>query len=74
MPSYESPRVAVTLAYDTDTDQIVVTVPGTDGDGDVELLRLDCRQLVTADRERLRRYRDPARPQPAPGGTPVTRR
>jgi hypothetical protein len=62
------------LTYDPATDQLVVRVPAAEGEGDVELLRLDVRQLSTDDKRRLRDVRDPDKPQPAPGDTPVTRR
>lgn len=62
------------ILYDAETDQIVVQTLAADGDGDVELLRLDVKQLSTDDRRRLRAVRDPDRAQPPPGSTPVTRR
>jgi hypothetical protein len=62
------------LTYDAKTDQLVINVPAADGEGDVELLRLDVRQLSTDDKRRLRAVRDPKQTQPAPGETPVTRR
>lgn len=65
---------SVDLRFDTDTDQLVVRIPATDGEGDVELLRLDVKQLSANDLRRLRAMRDPKRPQPAPGDTPITRR
>lgn len=64
----------VNLAYDPDNDQLVVHLPSADGEGDVELLRLDVKQLSADDRRRLRAVRDPDRPQPAPGNETVTRR
>lgn len=63
-----------TIVYDPDTDQLVVRLTAADGEGDVELLRLDVKQLTADDKRRLRDMRDPDRPQPAPGDTPVTRR
>lgn len=63
-----------TLIYDAKTDQLVVRVTAADGEGDVELLRLDVRQLTDDDKRRLRAVRDPKQAQPAPGSTPVTRR
>jgi hypothetical protein len=62
------------IGYDPTTDQLVVHVPAADGEGDVELLRLDVKQLSTDDKRRLRAVRDPDKAQPAPGETPVTRR
>jgi hypothetical protein len=62
------------LLYDPTTDQLVVRVPAAAGEGDVDLLRLDVKQLSTDDKRRLRAVRDPAQAQPAPGETPVTRR
>lgn len=62
------------LSYDETTDQLVVSVPAAEGKGDVELLRLDIKQLSADDKRRLREHRDPEKPQPAPGETPVTRR
>jgi hypothetical protein len=62
------------LLYDPATDQLVVTLPAADGEGDVELLRLDVKQLNTEDKRRLRAVRDPKQVQPAPGDVPVTRR
>jgi hypothetical protein len=62
------------LLYDPATDQIVYTIPAAEGEGDVELLRLDVKQLTTEDKRRLRAVRDPKQAQPAPGDTPVTRR
>jgi hypothetical protein len=62
------------LVYDPTTDQLVIRVPATDGEGDVELLRLDVKQLSTDDKRRLRAVRDPNQTQPAPGDVPVTRR
>jgi hypothetical protein len=62
------------LVYDPMTDQLVVRLPAADGEGDVELLRLDVKQLSADDKRRLRAVRDPEQPQPAPGDTPVTRR
>lgn len=61
------------LIYDPDTDQLVVRLAAAAGEGDVELLRLDVRQLSTDDKRRMRHVRDPDRPQPAPGDKPVTR-
>lgn len=61
------------LVYDPATDQLVVRIPSADGDGDVELLRLDAR-TPPDDKRKLRDVRDPAQAQPAPGDTPVTRR
>lgn len=65
--------VPAVLSYDPDTDQLVVRLPAAEGEGDVELLRLDVRQLSTDDKRRMRHVRDPDRPQPAPGDKPVTR-
>jgi hypothetical protein len=62
------------VLYDPLTDQLVVRVPSASGEGDVELLRLDVRQLSADDKRRLRDVRDPRHPQPAPGNVPVTRR
>lgn len=62
------------LVYDAKTDQLVVRLPAAAGEGDVELLRLDVKQLTDADKQRLRTVRDPKRAQPAPGDVPVTRR
>jgi hypothetical protein len=62
------------LSYDPLTDQLVVRVPAADGEGDVELLRLDVKQLSIDDKRRLRAMRDPKQVQPAPGDVPVTRR
>jgi hypothetical protein len=62
------------LLYDPKTDQLVVRLPAADGEGDVELLRLDVNQLSTEDKRRLSHVRDPKQVQPAPGDTPVTRR
>lgn len=62
------------LLYDAVADQLVVRVPAAEGEGDVDLLRLDVRQLSTDDRRRLRAVRPPNQAQPAPGSTPVTRR
>lgn len=64
----------VQLMYDSTADQLVVRLPAAEGEGDVELLRLDIKQLSDDDRRRLRDVRDPGQPQPAPGDTPVTRR
>ncbi len=49
------------LVYDPATDQLVVRVPAAEGEGDVELLRLDVKQLSTDDKRRLRAVRDPRR-------------
>lgn len=62
------------LIYDAKTDQLVVRTPAADGEGDVDLLRLDVKQLSDDDKRRLRAIRDPKQAQPAPGSTPVTRR
>lgn len=62
------------LVYDPATDQLVLRVPAAEGEGDVELLRLDVRQLSTDDKRRLRAVRPAEKAQPAPGDTPVTRR
>jgi hypothetical protein len=62
------------LVYDPATDQLVVRVAAADGEGDVELLRLDVKQLSTDDKRRLSNVRDPKQAQPAPGDLPVTRR
>jgi hypothetical protein len=62
------------LAYDPKNDQLVVRVPAAAGEGDVDLLRLDVRQLSAEDKRRLRDVREPRQPQPAPGTTPVTGR
>lgn len=64
----------VQLAYDPSSDQLVVLLPAADGEGDVELLRLDVRQLSADDKRRLAAVRDPKQAQPAPGTAPVTRR
>lgn len=62
------------LIYDPTTDQLVVRIPAADGEGDVDLLRLDVKQLSADDKRRLTAVRDPKQAQPAPGATPVTRR
>lgn len=62
------------LIYDPKTDQLVVRLPGAEGEGDVDLLRLDVKQLSADDKRRLRDVRDPKQTQPAPGTDPVTRR
>jgi hypothetical protein len=62
------------VSYDPTTDQLVVRLPAAAGEGDVELLRLDAKQLSADDKRRLRDVRDPDRVQPAPGDVPVTRR
>jgi hypothetical protein len=69
-----TPAAPVSLLYDAATDQLVVRIPAAEGEGDVELLRLDVRALSTDDKRRLRAVRDPDKAQPAPGETPVTRR
>jgi hypothetical protein len=66
--------IPATLLYDPATDQLVVRLPAADGEGDVELLRLDVKQLSTDDKRRLSDVRDPKQVQPAPGDVPVTRR
>jgi hypothetical protein len=66
--------IFVRLAYDPLADQLVIFTPAAEGEGDVELLRLDVRQLSTEDKRRLRAVRDPKQTQPAPGDVPVTRR
>jgi hypothetical protein len=66
--------ISAYLLYDPLTDQLVVRVPAADGEGDVELLRLDVKQLSVDDKRRLAAVRDPKQAQPAPGDTPVTRR
>jgi hypothetical protein len=53
------------LAYDAAADQLVVRMPAAEGEGDVELLRLDVRQLSVDDKRRLRAIRDPKQVQPA---------
>lgn len=62
------------MMYDALTDQIVVRLPAAEGEGDVELLRLDAKTLSAEDKRRLRAVRDPNQAQPAPGDVPVTRR
>lgn len=62
------------LVYDPTTDQLVIRLPAANGEGDVELLRFDVRQLSEDDKRRLSDVRDPDRPQPAPGDMAVTRR
>jgi hypothetical protein len=66
--------IPVHLIYDPLTDQLVVRIPSADGEGDVDLQRLDVKQLTAEDKRRLSAVRDPEQPQPAPGDTPVTRR
>jgi hypothetical protein len=66
--------IPATLLYDPKTDQLVIRVPAAEGEGDVELLRLDVKQLSDDDKRRLRAVRDPKQAQPAPGDVPVTRR
>lgn len=66
--------IPVQLGYDPTTDQLVVRLPAAEGEGDVELLRLDVKQLSADDKRRLSVVRDPKQAQPAPGETPVTRR
>lgn len=66
--------IEVSVLYDAATDQLVVRLPAAAGEGDVELLRLDVRQLSDDDKRRLRAVRDPQKAQPAPGTQPVTRR
>jgi hypothetical protein len=66
--------VPVDVVYDPEADQLVVRLPAAEGEGDIELLRMDLRQLTTEDKQRLRHHRDPNQPQPAPGSDPVTRR
>jgi hypothetical protein len=66
--------IGVALVYDDLHDQLVAYVPAADGDGDVELLRMDVKQLGPEDKRRLRDVRDPEQPQAAPGDVPVTRR
>jgi hypothetical protein len=67
-------RTPAHVAYDPDTDQIVVYLPAAEGEGNVELVRVDVKTLSDDDKRRLRTVRDPDQPQPAPGDTPVTRR
>lgn len=62
------------LVYDPDEDQIVVRIAAAEGEGDVELVRVDLRQLPDDAKRRLRHVRDPEKAQPAPGDEPVTRR
>lgn len=62
------------LIFDAATDQLVVRLPATDGEGDVDLLRLDVRKLSADDKRRLAAVRDPKQVQPTAGTTPVTRR
>jgi hypothetical protein len=62
------------VLYDPTADQLVIRLPAAAGEGDVDLLRLDVRQLSAEDKRRLRDARDPKQVQPAPGTTPVTRR
>jgi hypothetical protein len=62
------------VLYDPATDQLVCRVAAAEGEGDVELLRLDVKQLSADDKRRLRAVRDPKQVQPAPGDVPVTRR
>lgn len=62
------------LVYDSATDQLVVRIPAAEGEGDVDLLRLDVKQLSADDKRRLTGVRDPKQAQPAPGTAPVTRR
>lgn len=62
------------VLYDPTADQIVYRLPAADGEGDVDLLRLDGRQLTADDKRRLAAVRDPKQAQPAPGDKPVTRR
>lgn len=64
--------IAAQLIYDPATDQLIIRLPAADGEGDVELLRLDVRQLSTDDKRRLRAVRDPKQAQPAPGTKPAT--
>jgi hypothetical protein len=62
------------VLYDPAADQIVYRLPAANGEGDVELLRLDVKQLSTDDKRRLSAVRDPKQAQPPPGDLPVTRR
>lgn len=62
----------VQLSYDPTTDQLVIHLPAAAGQGDVELLRLDVRQLSADDKSRLAAVRDPKQAQPAPGTKPAT--
>lgn len=66
--------VQVQVLYDTDADQIVYRTVAAEGEGDVELLRLDVAGLSPDDRRRLRHVRDPDRPVPEPGAQAATRR
>lgn len=66
--------VPAELLYDPDTDQLVIRLPAAEGEGDVELLRMDLGDLDQPALDRLRHVRDPAKPLPAPGTDPVTRR
>lgn len=62
------------LLYDPTTDQLVVRVTAAEGEGDVELLRLDVGGLDQPSLDRLRHVRDPDRELPEPGSEAVTRR
>lgn len=62
------------LFYDVDADQIVVSVPAAEGEGDVELARIDVTDLNQSALDRLRHVRAPDRPLPEPGTEAVTRR
>lgn len=66
--------IPANLSYDPDVDQLVVRVPAAEGEGDVELLRLDLGDLGQPALDRLRHVRDPDKPLPAPGTEAVTRR
>ena len=67
-------HVPVTAYYDSDADVVVFKVPAADGEGDVELLRMDVAALSSTDLDRLRHVRNPERPMPEPGQATVTRR
>jgi hypothetical protein len=61
------------LVYDPTTDQLVIRVPATDGEGDVTLLSLDCKTLSDEDKRRLRHVRAEDQAQRPPGNKTVTR-
>lgn len=65
----------VSWRYDRDAHQVVAFAGAAEGEGLVEVIRIDADQWSDADKKRMRHRRDPDEPLPEPGSSSeVTRR
>lgn len=71
----DEPTVWVHWTYDPAAHQLVGWAMAAEGEGTVEITRIDADQWSDADKQRMRHARDPDEPLPEPGSSSeVTRR